>query len=31
LNYIRDNCENIRDEIVQFTSYKPKRNDKANV
>lgn len=27
--YIKENCESVRDEIIQFTNYKPKRNDKA--
>jgi hypothetical protein len=27
--YIRENCESVREEIVQFTNYKPRRNDKA--
>jgi hypothetical protein len=29
ITYIRDNCESVREEIVQFTSYKPRRKDKA--
>lgn len=27
--YIRENCESVREEIVQFTNYKPRRKDKA--
>lgn len=27
--YIKENCESVRDEIIQFTNYKPRRNDKA--
>ena len=29
ISYIRENCETVRNQIIKFTNYKPKRNDKA--
>ncbi len=30
MSLIKDNCETVRDSIIKFTNYKPKRSDKAN-
>jgi myb proto-oncogene protein len=27
--FVRENCDSVREEIVQFTNYKPRRKDKA--
>jgi len=29
ISYVRENCETVRNEIIKFTNYKPKRNEKA--
>lgn len=30
MKYILDNCTSLRDEIMEFSNYKPKRKDKVN-